>query len=910
MRTKLFAGVAFAALLLPASAYAQSTGTIDAEEGTIVVSGSRTSDVAGVQVPDTSKTRQVLTSEFIQRQVPGQSINEVINQMPGVSFQNNDPYGSSGGTLTIRGFDSSRISQTFDGIPLNDTGNYAIYSSQQLDPELIEQVNVSLGSTDVDSPTAAATGSTVNYRSIVPSEDFHAKVIGSAGDWNMFRVFGLVETGNLTSFGTRAWVSASHQSYENPYNRAAKVDKAQYNAKLYQPIGGNGDFVSVAGHLNISRNQNFTSGVLRTDPTVITVTGPNGNQTVVTAPRVVGTATSNRFPTERGERNYSIPSCTIDVAQANVADTPSGCGTAYDYSFNPSNTANVRASSRFTLADGLVLTVDPSYTWTRANGGKSDVKSNEGFYTRAANANTGLLAITTPIFGYIGGQPYFGGVDLNGDGDKIDTPGRTLTGANAGALTSTGQGVTLYAPSHTETNRYILISSLRYELSPEHTVRIAYTHDYGIHRQTGELGMLQLNGFAKHVFPKLTPLLDATGNPIEKRNRRSRAILDQISGEYRGEFGALQVNAGVRAPFFKRKLNNLCVSESGSGIGFVDCFNDAASQAAFLAANPSYAAPQQREFKYNAVLPSAGFTFDLAPSLSLFGNYSKGLQVPGTDNLYQSFAFPVGTDRAKPKPEKTDNFDAGLRYRSSKVQAQLAGWYTLYNNRLASAYDPELDVTIYRNLGTVDKYGVDASVAFQPIRQVSLYAYGSYLKSKIRDNVVSGECTAANVAGGLSNGIGGTCTTVGQSIYAPTEGKRELGAPVYTFGGRAELNLDYFQFGVQAKRTGSRYINDVNLPVTQSYSYTTTVGGAVVTNNVSYQVYDRKTPAYTVVDLDLRMPLTWAGVNDRTYLQFNLTNLFDKLYVAGFSGNLSSTSVRNAYIGAPRTFMGSLVVGF
>ena len=893
MRTKLCAGVAFAALMIPMSAFAQSTGTIDAEETEVVVTGARSSDVAGVQIPDTSKTRQVLTSEFIQRQVPGQSINEVINQMPGVSFQNNDPYGSSGGTLTIRGFDSSRISQTFDGIPLNDTGNYAIYSSQQLDPELIEQVNVSLGSTDVDSPTAAATGSTVNYRSITPSEDFHAKLIGSAGDWGMFRVFGLLETGNLTPFGTRAWLSASTQSYENPFNRASKVDKAQYNAKLYQPISGNGDFVAVAGHLNISRNQNFTSGVLRTDPTVITVAGTAPNQTLVTTPRVVGTATSNRFPTSRDERFYSQGTCQIDTPQTGVGDVPSGCGTAYDYSFNPSNTGNVRANSRFTLADGLVLTVDPSYTYTRANGGKSDIKGNEGFYTRAAGAAG--AAITTPIFGYIGGQPYFGGVDLNGDRDIIDG---STNGAN-GALGNTTRGVTLYAPSHTETNRYILISSLRYELSDQHTVRIAYTHDYGIHKQTGEVGLLQQNGYAQHVFPKLTPLLDASGDPMQKRNRRSRAILDQVSGEYRGQFfgDALQVNAGIRAPFFKRKLNNLCVSESGSGIGFVDCFNDAASQAAFLAANPAYSAPQQREFNYNAVLPSAGFTFDLAPSFSVFANYSKGLQVPGTDNLYQSFAFPVGNDRAKPNPEKTDNFDAGLRYRSGKIQGQLAGWYTLYKNRLASAYDPELDVSLYRNLGTVDKYGIDGSISYQPIRQVSLYAYGSYLKSKIRDDVVSGECTAGNVTAG-ANG----CTAIGQAIFAPTAGKRESGAPVYTFGGRAELNLDYFQFGIQAKRTGERYVNDVNLPVTQSYTLNN-----VVTN---YQVYGEKTPAYTIVDLDLRVPLTFANVGDRTYLQFNLTNLFDELYVAGFSGNLSNTSVRNAYFGAPRTFMGSLVVGF
>ena len=54
-----------------------------------------------------------------------------INVIPGVTFTNNDAYGSAGGQLTIRGFSSDRISLTFDGIPLNDSGNYAIYSNQQ-----------------------------------------------------------------------------------------------------------------------------------------------------------------------------------------------------------------------------------------------------------------------------------------------------------------------------------------------------------------------------------------------------------------------------------------------------------------------------------------------------------------------------------------------------------------------------------------------------------------------------------------------------------------------------------------------------------------------------------------------------------------------------------------------------------
>jgi len=200
------------------AAFAQSTGSVDFEEEVIVVSGSRSQDVAGIQAPDSTKAKAVLTQELIERQNPGQTILDTINVIPGVNFQNNDAYGSSGGTLNIRGFDSSRISLTFDGIPLNDSGNYAIYSNQQLDPELIEQVNVNLGTTDVDSPTASAVGGTVNYRTLTPTEDFGVKLSGSAGQFDFSRVFAMVNTGNITSFGTRAFFSASKEKNHNPFN--------------------------------------------------------------------------------------------------------------------------------------------------------------------------------------------------------------------------------------------------------------------------------------------------------------------------------------------------------------------------------------------------------------------------------------------------------------------------------------------------------------------------------------------------------------------------------------------------------------------------------------------------------------------------------------------------------------------
>ena len=867
---------AASALAMPSMAFAQSTGSVDFEEETaeetIVVTGAREAEVVGVKVPDTSKAKAVLTDEFIQRQVPGQTINDTINYLPGVSFQNNDPFGSSGGTLTIRGFDSTRISQTFDGVPLNDSGNYALYSNQQLDPELIEQVNVNLGSTDVDSPTAAATGSTVNYRTRVPFRDFGLRLQGSRGSYDFFRVFGVLDTGELTSWGTRAFIAASSATNDAVYGNRGQIDKQQYNTRIYQPIGSNGDFVALAGHYNQNRN-NFQGSVsLRTHLL-------NNNGTPATVP--------SRFPLNEEEADYTIARCTLvtpvfeTVAKLTAPgfvdlDAPNSCGTAFDERYNPSRTGNIRMQSRFTLAENLVLSIDPSIQFVSANGGGT-VNAEE--FRRDVNPAGGTANCRTAApgpnvscqTGYIGGRPYFGR-DLNGDGDALDT-------------------VTLLAPSQTKTRRRGVIASLRYDINDDHSARVAYSYDRARHRQTGEVGQLFFTGEPVTVFPVNDPLADASGNVLQKRDRLSFAILHQVSGEYRGEFmdNRLTVTAGVRAPFFTRDLNNFCATSSVTG--FVECFGtNTAGLQAWLAANPTVntgaggiqpvQGPQQRVLKYDAVLPNVGFIFDLTPRLSTFANYSKGLQVPGTDNLYNSFFFPVDTPSARPRPEKSDNVDAGLRYRSGPLIAQASGWYTKFTDRLASAYDPDTDRTVYRNLGDVNKYGIDGSIAYEVIpQQLQFYVFGSHLWSEIQDDVQSG------FAGGVP-------------IFQPTGGKREGGAPVYTFGGRVQGRLGPVELGVQAKRTGPRFVNDVNLPIVQ------TVNGVANT-----EVYPAKTPAYTVVDLDIRVPLNIGG-NEKTWFQLNVSNLFDELYVGGFTANLEANRVPFAQIGAPRAVIGTLVVGF
>jgi iron complex outermembrane receptor protein len=947
MRNNLFLGVAFSALMLPGAAFAQSTGSVDFDQGDIVVTAARASSVAGIQVSDTSKAKGVLTQEFISRQTPGNSILDTINSLPGVSFQNNDPFGSAGGTLTIRGFDSSRISLTFDGVPLNDTGNYALYSNQQLDPELIEQVNVNYGSTDVDSPSAAASGSTVNYRTVNPSDKFGARLQGSVGDYNFFRIFGKIDTGEFGPWGTKAWISASHAENNVVFNDFGKIRKAQYNAKIYQPIGSNGDFISVSGNYNVNRNNFFGSAPLRLDNYVYTSSIVGGvpvlNQG---AARTPGTGTGNRFPISRDELPYHVARCTTPIPVTGVADAAGTCGTTFDERYNPSNTGNIRINSRFTLAPGLILTVDPSFQYVKANGGGT-VAAREGKFDinpAGATAGSANVANCTTVTsgtgvncqtGYFAGFPYVG-KDLNGDGDTLDQ-------------------VNVLAASQTGTHRYGVIAGLRYDISEGQTLRIGYSYDRGRHRQTGELAPLQFNGFPTDVFPINKPIVSSSGTVLEKRDRLSYATLNQVSGQYRGQFfdNKLTIDFGVRAPFYQRDLNQNCFTSSAGG--FVECTGSAALNTAEAGYHPyvlvngvpvpatpqagatpavfaAWAPPQSRTYKYNRVLPSGGFTYKVDQNFTVFASYSKGLQVPGTDNLYNAMFFPVGSPQATPAPETTDNFDGGVRYTSNKIQAEVGPWYTRFTNRLASAFDPDTQQTVYRNLGRVDKYGIDGSIAYRPIHEVLLYVFGSYLKSEIKNNVQIGNCLpayggAGAIPFGYFNPVSSTsnCTTAGAPIYAMTAGKRESGAPVYTFGGRVQATLGPLDLAVQAKRTGPRYLNDQNIAQVQCTVAlqnfvcptvdNTTAGYVGVTaagvRGIQYQVFGAKTPAYTVVDFDARLSLEWAGLNKTTFLQLNLQNAFNQYYVGGFSGGATvNTSVPFVQIGSPRAFIATLNAQF
>jgi len=205
MFTKKLAFVATTALvgslLAATGAFAQSTGTNEVEAVEVVGSAGG-STVNGIIAAETApKSKASIDQEYIATQASGATIIDSLNLTPGLNFTNTDAYGSSGGNLRLRAFDGARVSLTFDGIPLNDTGNYAIYTNQQLDGELITRATVNMGTTDVDSPTASATGGTINYITRKPDSEFGGIFTASAGESNYGRVFGLLDSGEIGPWG-------------------------------------------------------------------------------------------------------------------------------------------------------------------------------------------------------------------------------------------------------------------------------------------------------------------------------------------------------------------------------------------------------------------------------------------------------------------------------------------------------------------------------------------------------------------------------------------------------------------------------------------------------------------------------------------------------------------------------------
>ena len=808
-------------LLLSGQAFAQSTGTTLVEE--LVVTGSigpKNLDGAIVAIEE-PKSRASITEEFISRQAPGQSILDAINLLPSVNFTNNDAYGSAGGDITIRGFDSQRVALLQDGVPLNDSGNYAIFPNQQLESDLIYRATVNLGTTDVDSPTAAAAGGTINYITKKAASDFGVRAELGYGSSDFQRYYATIESGEFGPFGTRMWISGLYtrndlvKPHNSPISPEGKTQKKQFNARIDQDFGDFGQ-ASLLFNYNENRN-NFINRI-----------------NLATFQRQ-GLTTAGAPDTSL----VAVTTCVRPTPAAGLAQVDNSAGFAcptgyYDFNINPSNTGNIRGLSSWKLGEQFTLTVDPAFQYVLANGGGVQAFSEAD---RQLRGNSAAL-----------------GVDLNGDGDILDT-------------------VHLYRPNTTNTRRYGVTSSLIWKFADNQSVRLAYTYDRAKHRQTGDAGFVGQDGTVENVFGgkdgqgRQVTLPDGTN--LRRRDRLSVAALNQVSAEYRGRFmeDKLLINVGVRAPFFKRDLNNYCFQQNTFNALCtttvptpVPLTNDGTGRPLVTfpasALNGSggtlrYGNPRSFTRKYDDVLPNLGASYDFTDNLSVYGSYAETISVPRTDDLYDQVLVDPG-------PETSKTFDLGVRYLAGGFMAAAAVYKTDFQNRIERVLDEPSGVAFSQNVGDVRNQGFDAQLGFKPADFLSFYASYSYIDSEIQQNI--------------PNAVAGVLPTKGKQIYE---------IPKHQGAARVQYDVtEWLSLGAQAKWVGDRFTNLVNT---------------------------EKFRSYELVDFDARLKLSQFGL-EKTYLQFNVRNAFNKRYLGDISANLTGTAVGQP--GYRRTFIATIHAEF
>ena len=131
--------------------------------GTITIVGSGDRLGAGEMLQeDAFKGRSTVTRASTERNLPTGNFYQAMNLLPGMNSFSYDATGLFGGGLTVRGFNSDQLGVTINGVPINDSGNFAVYPMEYTDQENLCLQSIAQGNPDIESPHVGATGGSVS----------------------------------------------------------------------------------------------------------------------------------------------------------------------------------------------------------------------------------------------------------------------------------------------------------------------------------------------------------------------------------------------------------------------------------------------------------------------------------------------------------------------------------------------------------------------------------------------------------------------------------------------------------------------------------------------------------------------------------------------------------------------------
>lgn len=208
-----------------------------------------------MSVQTAPKAVSTISRDAIVKAAPGGTFVQMIDSIPGVNASTDDVSGLANGNYSIRGFTSDEIGTTVNGAPINDSGNYKVYSTEYGDTENMGDITVLQGYPDVDTPISGAAGGAISWVTIDPSHKAGVDFAQSLGDHDYRRTFVRLQTGDLGP--VRSWLSYSNNT-ANQWRGPGDMNVTKVDGKALWTIDDN-NYISASFQYNRERNYSYNS---------------------------------------------------------------------------------------------------------------------------------------------------------------------------------------------------------------------------------------------------------------------------------------------------------------------------------------------------------------------------------------------------------------------------------------------------------------------------------------------------------------------------------------------------------------------------------------------------------------------------------------------------------------------------
>ncbi|WP_197041978.1 TonB-dependent receptor [Sandarakinorhabdus oryzae] len=265
-------------------------------------------------------------------------------------------------------------------------------------------------------------------------------------------------------------------------------------------------------------------------------------------------------------------------------------------------------------------------------------------------------------------------------------------------------------------------------------------------------------------------------------------------------------------------------------------------------------------------LPQAGILYKLGGGTEVFASFTqnqRAFTAAATSGPFATSAAGLAVISSSLKPEKTNTYEAGVRFGEGALRGVAALYLVDFSNRiLAIPQGPGIvgNAALLSNVGKVRSVGAELGVQWEPVKFVTVTASYAYNETTYRNDVINGEGTVIQAIKGK------TVPDAPRSI-----GNLEL---AYDDGG--------FYARANANAMSRRYF---------TYSNDQSVGGRVLVDaKIGYRI---------------KSDSRWLN---GLAIEGSATNLFDRKYVATIGSNGFGFAGDNQTLltGAPQQFFVTL----